>query len=238
VPDTVWTIVVAGGTGRRFGRPKQFEDLGGRRVLDWAVGVAAGASDGVVLVVPAADVGGEADHVRPGTIVVAGGASRTESVRNGLAAVPGDATIVCVHDAARPFAPPAMFAAVVAAVRDGAEGAVPGVPVSDTVKVVDAAGAVVTTPDRSTLVAVQTPQAFRAGVLRRAHDTARAGGHEGTDDAALVEAIGGRVVVVPGDPANRKVTHPDDLAWARDRVVAMGTDPTGRPAGTPTGVPL
>ena len=84
-------------------------------------------------------------------------------------------------------------------------------PVTDTIKVVDAAGAVVATPDRSSLVAVQTPQAFRADVLRRAH----ARGDDGTDDAALVERLGGRVVIVPGEPWNRKITEPDDLEWAR-----------------------
>jgi 2-C-methyl-D-erythritol 4-phosphate cytidylyltransferase len=210
VPDTVWTIVVAAGSGQRFGMPKQYEELGGRRLLDWALEAAKAAGDGVVLVLPAADVpAGD-----PST--VAGGASRSESVRHGLAAVPGDADIVCVHDAARPFASAALFEAVVDAVRAGADGAVPGVAVTDTVKVVDGTGAVVSTPERSTLRAVQTPQAFRADVLRRAHES----GREGTDDAALVEAIGGRVVVVPGDPLNRKITHPDDLAWARAQIAS------------------
>ncbi|HEY5875393.1 MAG TPA: 2-C-methyl-D-erythritol 4-phosphate cytidylyltransferase, partial [Ilumatobacteraceae bacterium] len=125
--------------------------------------------------------------------------------------VPDAATIVCVHDAARPFATPEQFEAVISAVRDGADGAVPGVPVADTIKVVDVAGVVTATPDRSSLVAVQTPQAFRAAVLRRAH--AERG--EGTDDAALVERLGGRVVVVRGSTRNRKITRPDDLAWAR-----------------------
>lgn len=215
VPDSVWTIVVAGGTGTRFGRPKQYEDLGGRRVLDWAVAAARAAGDGVVLVVPAADVAEVAASL-DGVTVVAGGATRSESVRCGLAAVPAGAGVVCVHDAARPFAPPSLFAAVVDAVRTGADGAVPGVPVADTVKIVGEDSIVVATPHRESLVAVQTPQAFRGAVLRAAH----AGGREGTDDAALVEAAGGRVVVVPGDPANRKVTLPDDLAWARHRVAA------------------
>jgi 2-C-methyl-D-erythritol 4-phosphate cytidylyltransferase len=107
-----------------------------------------------------------------------------------------------------------LFAAVIDAVRAGADGAVPAVTVADTIKEVDADGVVVATPDRARLVAVQTPQAFRADVLRRAH----AGGAEGTDDAALVEAAGGRVVTVPGDPANRKITEPADLDWARQRV--------------------
>ncbi len=124
-----------------------------------------------------------------------------------------------MHDAARPFATPELFGRVIDAVAAGADGAIPGVAVTDTIKIV-ADGAVVSTPDRSSLVAVQTPQAFRADILRRAHD----GGDASTDDAALVERIGGHVVVVDGEPRNRKITHPDDLEWARRQLVA---DPTG-----------
>ena len=203
---SVWAIVVAAGSGSRFGAAKQYQPLGGRRVLDWSLETARAAADGVVVVVPPGDVAIEGG--------VAGGATRVESVRNGLAAVPAEATIVCVHDAARPLASPALFAAVVDAVAGGADGAVPAVAVTDTVKVVDSAGVVVDTLDRSTLVAVQTPQGFRADVLRRAH----AGGLEATDDAALVERSGGRVVTVPGEPWNRKITSPDDLDWARQRI--------------------
>lgn len=211
----VWAIVVAGGSGSRFGDavPKQFLDLGGLRLIDWAVAAAAAACDGVVAVVPA-------DHLRAapavattsGTaLVVAGGPSRSASVRAGLAAVPDDAGIVVVHDAARPLATPELFNRVVAAVRAGADGAVPGVPVADTIKRVDPAGErVLETLDRPALRAVQTPQAFSAAALRAAH----AGDADATDDAALVEAAGGRVVIVPGDPANLKVTGPDDLERA------------------------
>jgi 2-C-methyl-D-erythritol 4-phosphate cytidylyltransferase len=142
---------------------------------------------------------------------VPGGATRSDSVRNGLAAVPDDASIICVHDAARPFAGTGLYDRVIDAVIAGADCAVPGVTVTDTIKIVDADGVVVTTPDRAALRAVQTPQAFRASVLRAAH----AGGGEGTDDAALVEAAGGRVVVVPGSDDNRKITYPADLDWAR-----------------------
>ena len=125
-----------------------------------------------------------------------GGATRSESVRAGLAAVPPDAEVVVVHDAARPLATAALFDAVIDAVRAGADGAVPGLPVADTLKRVDDVR-VIETVDRVGLVAVQTPQAFRAGVLRAAHAPAA----DATDDAALVEALGGTVVVVPGDPA-------------------------------------
>lgn len=143
------------------------------------------------------------------TATVAGGDSRSESVRAGLAAVADAAEIVVVHDAARPLAPPSLFDAVIAAVRAGADGAVPALPVADTVKEVDGEQ-VVATLRRERLVAVQTPQAFRAERLRAAH----AAGGGATDDAALVEAGGGRVVVVPGDPDNVKITTPRDLAWA------------------------
>jgi len=145
---------------------------------------------------------------------VAGGTTRSESVRAGLAAVPAEATIVCVHDAARPFASRLLFDAVIAAVAAGADAAIPGVPVTDTIKRIDDGNVVVETPPRSSLVAVQTPQAFRAAVLRAAHAT----GCDATDDAALVELGGGRVVVVPGELTNRKITHPDDLEWARRHV--------------------
>ncbi|HVF75386.1 MAG TPA: 2-C-methyl-D-erythritol 4-phosphate cytidylyltransferase [Acidimicrobiales bacterium] len=200
---SVWAIVVAAGSGSRFGGPKQFEELEGCRVVDWALAASRSVADGVVLVVPADYVD---DQAPVADVVVAGGATRSDSVRAGLAAVPSDADVLIVHDAARPFAAPALFHAVVAAVRAGADGAVPGVPVADTIKRV-AAGQVVATLDRDGLMAVQTPQAFAAEVLRRAH----AGRGEGTDDATLVEAAGGRVVVVPGDPANAKITLRSDL---------------------------
>jgi 2-C-methyl-D-erythritol 4-phosphate cytidylyltransferase/2-C-methyl-D-erythritol 2,4-cyclodiphosphate synthase len=208
VAGAVWTIVVAAGAGTRFGRAKQFASLGGRRVVDWAVAAAGAASDGVVVVVPA-----ESAITVASATVVAGGPTRSASVRAGLAAVPVDAAVVVVHDAARPLATPALFDRVIGAVRSGADGAVPAMALPDTVKEVDG-DVVVRTPERDRLVAVQTPQAFRAEALRAAH----ADGGESTDDAALVEANGGRVVVVVGEPDNRKLTQPDDLAWARQQV--------------------
>jgi 2-C-methyl-D-erythritol 4-phosphate cytidylyltransferase len=198
----VWAVVVAGGGGSRFGAPKQFAMLGGRPLVSWAVDAARGAVDGVVLVLPP-------DRVAVGygaDVVVAGGETRAESVRAGLAAVPEDAEIVVVHDGARPLATSALFLAVVAEVRAGSAGAVPGLAVSDTVKVV-ADGTVVSTVPRTELMAVQTPQAFDATVLRAAH----AAGGEATDDAGLVESTGATVRVVPGDPRNVKVTTPADL---------------------------
>lgn len=208
----VWAIVAAAGTGSRFGGAKQFEELDGRRVVDVAVAAARAVADGVVVVVPADRT---EDGLLTGQRVVAGGATRSESVRAGLAAVPDDADIVVVHDAARPFATSALFEAVVAAVRAGADGAVPGVALSDTVKRVRD-GRVVETIDRAGLVGVQTPQAFTAAALRRAH----ARGGEATDDAALVEQAGGVVAVVDGEPANTKITRREDLDPSRRAAAA------------------
>jgi 2-C-methyl-D-erythritol 4-phosphate cytidylyltransferase len=207
----VWSIVVGAGSGARFGGMKQYETLGDTRVIDRSVSVARAVSDGVVVVVPAGDVEREGG--------IAGGASRSESVRNGLAQVPADADIVCVHDAARPFASTDLFEQVIAAVRNGADAAIPAVPVTDTIKIIasDGSGTVESTPDRSTLVAVQTPQAFAAVALRRAHELDD-GTSTATDDAMLVERAGGVVVVVDGESSNRKITTQDDLEWARREV--------------------
>jgi 2-C-methyl-D-erythritol 4-phosphate cytidylyltransferase len=198
----VWAVVVAAGSGDRYGAPKQYERLVGRRVLDWSLAVARASVAGVVLVVPAERVA----EPEAADVVVAGGDTRSISVRAGLAAVPPEADVIVIHDAARPAAPRALFSAVVRAVNDGADGAVPGLPVVDTLKRVRD-GIVVETIDRRGLVSVQTPQAFRASVLRAAH----ASGGEATDDAVLVEEHGGRIVIVPGVPTNIKLTSPDDL---------------------------
>lgn len=199
---TTWAIVVAAGSASRFGRPKQYEPLGARRVIDWSLAAARSVADGVVLVVSA----DRADVAEPlADVVVAGAGTRSGSVRAGLAAVPGDADAVLVHDGARPLADAALFARVVAAVADGADAVVPAIPVTDTLR--RRSGGPV---DRSDLLAVQTPQGFRAAALRDAHR----GEPEATDDVTLVEAAGGKVVVVDGSPANLKVTHPADLVAA------------------------
>jgi 2-C-methyl-D-erythritol 4-phosphate cytidylyltransferase/2-C-methyl-D-erythritol 2,4-cyclodiphosphate synthase len=211
-------VVVAGGQGQRFGGPKQFAELAGRPLVAWAVEACRSVCEGVVLVVPAgsaedpAVVGAGADRVAEA------GPSRSASVRSGLAAVPEEAGWVVVHDAARPLATPALFERVLAEVRrpDGPAGCVPGLAVSDTLKELPepldagaSTGAVVTrTVPRERLVAVQTPQAFRAEALRAAHR----GGGEATDDAGLLEALGLAVRCVPGEAANRKVTTKEDLA--------------------------
>jgi 2-C-methyl-D-erythritol 4-phosphate cytidylyltransferase len=210
----VWSIVVAGGSGRRFGEQKQFSSLGGRPVVSWALGACRAHSDGIVLVVPA---DAEPTDRLDADTVVTGGTTRADSVRCGLEAVPGEAEVVVVHDAARPLASPALFAAVLGALHEkGVVGAVPGLAPSDTIKVVDRSMNVTSTLERTSLVAVQTPQAFQAAALRAAHVQAEAAPDEAaaTDDAMLVEASGGRVRVVPGDPGNIKITTPDDLATA------------------------
>jgi 2-C-methyl-D-erythritol 4-phosphate cytidylyltransferase len=207
----VWAIVVAGGSGRRFGRLKQFELLAGRTVVERSVAACRPSAAGVVLVVPGS-ANFEFDY--GADVVVEGGETRAESVRNGLVVVPHEAEVIVVHDAARPLASSGLFGSVVAAVaQSGVDGAIPGVPVSDTIKSIatrDGVTIVASTPERSTLVAVQTPQAFRAEILRRAH----AGGADATDDAALVEALGGTVRVVQGEPRNMKITTPADLRTA------------------------
>jgi len=200
-----WAIVVAAGTGTRFGGAKQFAVLAGAAVLDRAVATAQRACAGVVVVL--AEPGGW--DPPDGVATAPGGATRSDSVRAGLARVPESAGVVVVHDAARPLASHGLYELVIAAVEGGADGAVPAMRVVDTIKRVDD-GRVVATVERDDLVAVQTPQAFRAGVLRAAH----ASGAIGTDDAAVVEAAGGTVVIVPGERKNLKITLPEDLELA------------------------
>jgi 2-C-methyl-D-erythritol 4-phosphate cytidylyltransferase len=194
-----WAIVVAAGGGARFGTAKQFTHLGSETVLDRSVGVARSACDGVVVVLPV-DSAWDAPE---GVDRAVGGATRSDSVRAGLARVPADAEVVVVHDAARPLASGRLYERVVRAVADGADGAVPALPVAD--------NRVVETVSREDLVSVQTPQAFRADVLRAAHR----GGAVDTDDAALVEAGGGTVVIVEGERRNLKLTLAEDLALAQ-----------------------
>jgi 2-C-methyl-D-erythritol 4-phosphate cytidylyltransferase len=214
---SVWAILVAAGRGERLGldHPKAFAKLGEDPLLaeplrrlddsEWV--------DAIVLVAPP---GWEepsillAEELGCGKVsaCVTGGETRADSVRAGLAEVPEDAVVVLVHDAARPLLPEAVIERVLAPLSDGWDGAVPGVQVSDTLKRVGADGAVLETVERDSLYAVQTPQAFAVDVLRRAV----ASGVDATDCAGLVEASGGRVKVVPGDPQLLKVTTADDLA--------------------------
>src|SRR5213080_2860760 len=214
---SVWAILVAAGRGERLGleQPKAFARLGEdpllaeplRRLDDsqWV--------DAIVLVAPP---GWEepaillAEELGCGKVsaCVPGGGTRADSVRAGMAEVPADAVVVLVHDAARPLLTEAVIERVLAPLSDGWDGAVPGLPIADTLKRVGQDGGVEETVARDSLMAVQTPQAFPADVLRRAV----AAGGDATDCASLVEAAGGRVKVVPGDPLLLKVTTADDLA--------------------------
>jgi 2-C-methyl-D-erythritol 4-phosphate cytidylyltransferase len=201
---------VAGGSGARFGGLKQFATLGGRQVVEWSLSTASASCAGCVLVVPGHVLEEAAEKFKGlASAVVAGGLTRAGSVRSGLAAVPEEAEVIVVHDAVRPLATPALWRSVVAAVEAGADAAVPCLPVSDTIKQ-RGPGGVLVTLDRGRLVAAQTPQAFSAEALRAAHQ----GAPEATDDAALVEAAGGRVVEVSGEASNLKLTGPADLALA------------------------
>lgn len=213
-------VLVAGGRGSRLGadQPKAFVNLDGMSLLEHAVTRALGAPEvsHVVIVAPVShlrEAGAIASRsARPDDVdVVRGGAERTESVAAGLAALRPDDGVVLVHDAARALAPSSLFSALVREVRRGHPAVVPGLPVTDTIKQVDADGVVVATPDRAGLRAIQTPQAFLREVLEHAHSA----GATATDDAALVEAVGGHVRVVEGDRLAFKVTTPDDLATAR-----------------------
>ncbi|MCU1426786.1 MAG: 2-C-methyl-D-erythritol 4-phosphate cytidylyltransferase [Actinomycetia bacterium] len=206
MPSRTFTVVVAAGGGARFGTAKQFVRLAGVTVVERAIAVATEATDGVVVVLPADTEWRPA----PPVLHAVGGATRSDSVRAGLDLVPDDVDIVAVHDAARPLATSALFAAVIDAVRRGADGAIPVLPIVDTVKRVDG-DRILETVARDDLVVVQTPQAFRLDVLRAAH----ASGGVDTDDAALAEAVGGNIVSVPGDPRNVKLTVAYDLEFLR-----------------------
>jgi 2-C-methyl-D-erythritol 4-phosphate cytidylyltransferase len=211
---SVWAVLAAAGRGERLGneRPKAFARLGDLPLLaeplrrldesEWIDGIVVAAPPGweepcIVL----------AEELGAGKVssVVTGGSSRAESVRMALAEVPEDAAVVLVHDAARPLVSDDVIGRVLAPLSEGYDGAVPVLPLHDTVKRVRG-GEVVETLDRKELVASQTPQAFLADALRRAADG------EGTDCASLVEARGGRIKAVEGDPRLLKVTSVEDLA--------------------------
>ena len=222
--------------------PKAFIRCAGRELWEWSADVLAQACDRVVFAVPAdrvdagstdpgsTDAGAaDAGSTDPGAAGagavdgaatelprverVAGGASRSESVRHALHAVPG-ADIVVVHDAARPLVTADLVRACVAEVENGWDGAIAAAPVTDTIKVADADRRVEATLDRSALWAIQTPQAFKAAVLRRALEADPEALSAATDDASLVEAAGGSVCVVEASPENFKITWPADLARA------------------------
>jgi 2-C-methyl-D-erythritol 4-phosphate cytidylyltransferase/2-C-methyl-D-erythritol 2,4-cyclodiphosphate synthase len=216
----VVAIVVAGGAGMRMGGnvPKQFLLLGGRPIVDRTISALAASPqiDGILLALPPPLPGDvkASYRGRPKVLqVVDGGAERQDTVRIALAAVPGEAEVILVHDAVRPFVSRDLLARCVELARE--HGAVvPVVPVRETVKEWDRKRKTLSTVDRSLLYRAQTPQAFRAGILREAYEKAGAAGHRGTDDASLVEAAGYPVTPIPGEEANIKITIPEELRMA------------------------
>jgi len=230
VPGETWAVVVAAGSGERLAadRPKAFVRLGGRTMLAWSLAMLDDHDliDGIVMVVPEEyeeRASLLADDLCATKIAAAvpGGATRPDSVAAGLACVPETAAFVLVHDAARPLVPPEVVDRVVAALRLGADGVVPALPLADTVKRVTADGSVAETLDRGALRAVQTPQGFPVAVLREAL-AAHSG--EATDCATMVERLGRAVVCVAGDERSFKVTTPADLARAEQ---VAGEDEVG-----------
>jgi 2-C-methyl-D-erythritol 4-phosphate cytidylyltransferase len=207
-------IVAAAGRGERLGgaTPKAFVVCAGKPLLEWSAEVLGAVCDRVVVAVPPGHEGDGPDRV-------AGGGSRSESVRAALAAAPG-ARVAVVQDAARPLVTAQLVRDCVAAVEEGWDGAVAAARVTDTVKEADGAGRVTRTLDRSRLWAIQTPQAFAAAALRRALDAPAAALAAATDDASLVEAAGGSVRVVEAPADNLKVTGPLDLERAEALLLA------------------
>ena len=222
---SVWAILVAAGRGERLGldRPKAFAKLGDEPLLAEPLRrlEACPWVDGIVLVAPPgweepAILVAEEEGCGKVHACVTGGETRSDSVRAGLAEVPADALVILVHDAARPLVSDEVVERVLAPLSDGWDGVVPGLPVGDTLKRVGSDGGVEETVLRDGLWAVQTPQAFAAQALRRAHSPSN-NLLQATDCAGLVEAAGGRVKVVEGDPRLLKVTSGADLetvaAW-------------------------
>jgi len=210
---TTAAVIPAAGRGDRLGAamPKALVALGDATLLERSVAVLAPLVDLIVVAAPPALLA-EVRAAVPGAQVVAGGETRQQSVRNALDVLPAEVDIVLVHDAARALVPAEVVTRVLEAVRAGAPAVIPTVPLSDTVKEVDADGVVIRTVERASMRAVQTPQGFRRDVLERAH---AAESVDVTDDAALVEALGIAVATVEGSPEALKVTTPFDLAVAR-----------------------
>ena len=267
-----WAVVLAAGSGSRMAaaglaRPKQFLEYRGlplywhsARTFSRCARVA-----GIVFVFPEDCLAeeelrirlldGRTDGAAPGLPTpaaplglpwkaVAGGPLRRDSVFNALPALPARCEHVLVHDAARPFVSAALIARLIDALEQGAVGVIPGLPLTDTIKQVQD-GQALATPDRDTLCAAQTPQAFRLDVLREAHAKGRAEDRPATDDAALLELSGYEVRIIPGEAANRKITHPEDLEFLvrpqRTSCVGYGYDVHRYGSGRPMrlgGVPI
>jgi 2-C-methyl-D-erythritol 4-phosphate cytidylyltransferase len=217
VGGAVVAVVPAAGLGERLraGIPKAFCELDGRSLLEWAIAglLKSGVVDHVVAAVPVDRIDQAKQVLGSQATVVAGGAGRTDSVGLALSALPGDPEFVLVHDAARALTPPELIVRVVDALRAGHAAVVPALPLHDTIKAVDANGVVLGTPERTGLRAVQTPQGFATDLLLRAYQRTTGAGF--TDDASLVEHVGGQVQVVDGDPLAFKITTQLDLLLAQ-----------------------
>ena len=222
-------LIVAAGSGQRLGadRPKALVELRRRPLLQWSLDVLAATPDvqQIVIALPAGvdrpsglDGPARVDGRPAGAIFVPGGAVRSDSVRRALAGAPGGdpAEAILVHDAARPLLTVGLVERVLAALagEPGADAAIAALPVTDTIKHADREGFVTQTLDRRSLWAVQTPQVFRRAALQRALDVPDEVLAEATDDAWLIERVGGRVLVVPGEEQNLKVTTPLDMSLA------------------------
>ena len=227
-PGRATALVLAAGSGRRLGgdEPKAFLAIGGRTLMTLsAAAAAASPAIGSLVVAVPAGLEERSRELLAGTelpwTVVTGGASRQESVLLALAAVPDGVSVAVCQDAARPFSPPDLFSAVVEAVDEHVDGAIPVVPIADTVKRV-LSGRVVGTESRDGLALAQTPQAFRLEALQEAHTRAREASVSFTDDAGVLEWAGYRVAAVQGDPRNFKITTLLDLARAQARIAGGG----------------
>ncbi len=213
-------VIVAAGEGARMGAPKQFMDIAGRPMCLRACEVFERSAmvDEIVMVVARGDIERAKDEVKKCWFekvkaVVQGGASRQESVHNGLREVSPRSDVILVHDGARPLVTAAILENVISSLSKS-EAVVPGVPVTDTIKEISRANVVISTLNRETLWAIQTPQGFKASLIKRAYEEAEADGFLGTDDASLVERIGGHVDVISGSYDKIKVTTPNDLRLA------------------------
>lgn len=225
-------IILAGGTGERFGREggKQLVEIGGKPILTWSVEAFDAVGDiGLIVIVCPAERQGEylSKAVDPFSfatpiVVAAAGSTRQESAFSGLELVPEEFEYVVMHDGARPLISADLIAHTIATLKGNidADGAVVAHPAIDTLKVVEN-GVIVGTPDRSVFWNAQTPQVFRAGIYHRAHASALSDGFVGTDDSSLIERLGGRVLVVEGKRDNIKLTVPEDylmlVAAVRER---------------------
>jgi 2-C-methyl-D-erythritol 4-phosphate cytidylyltransferase len=230
-PQTA-AIILAGGTGERFGREggKQLVEIAGKPVLTWSAEAFDAVGDvGLIVIVCPKDRSAEYikravdpfPFVTP-VIVAPAGATRQESAFSGLEYVPEDYEYVILHDGARPLVTPEIIEHTIATLKGNldADGAVLAHPAVDTLKVVEN-GVIVGTPDRSVFWNAQTPQAFRAGIYRRAHAAALSDGFVATDDSALIERLGGRVLVVEGPRDNIKLTVPEDYELLEAAVLKL-----------------